>query len=103
MAYRPFHRALGETSLELKCLFFFGLALVLVISVSSLLYWQVTKKVVYQQNPNTGRLLVDQGLVVKHWEGAQPASAQEFADWADLPGVFHPDGVGGSALSIRRV
>ena len=68
MSYRSFNRALGETSLELKCLFLFGVSLLLVITVSFLLYWKVTGEVVTQQNPNTGRLLVDQVMLIKHWE-----------------------------------
>jgi len=67
MSYRSFNRALGATSLEIKCLFLFGLALLLVITVSFLLYWKVTQKVVYEQNPITAQRLVDQGMLVKHW------------------------------------
>jgi signal transduction histidine kinase len=32
------------------------------------LYWQLTKQVVLQQNPNTGRLLADQVIVLCHYE-----------------------------------
>ena len=66
MSYRSFNRALGETSLELKCLFLFGLFLLLVSTVSFYLYWQVTRDVVYGQNPKTGRLLVDQVVLISH-------------------------------------
>jgi len=68
MAYRSFNRALGETSLELKCLALFGVFLLLVITFSFYLYWRVTQKVVNQQNPNTGRLLADQALLIRHCE-----------------------------------
>ena len=68
MAYRPFNRALGETSLELKCLFFFGVALVLVIAVSLLLHWSVTKETVYQQNPISGSLLANEAILLYHLE-----------------------------------
>ena len=68
MSPRSFNRALGETSLELKCLALFGVFLLLVISFSFFLYWRVTKKVVNEQNPNTGRLLVYQVMLLTHWE-----------------------------------
>jgi signal transduction histidine kinase len=68
MSYRSFTRILGETSLELKCLFLFGVFLLLVITVSFLLYWRVTGELINRQNPNTGRLLVDQAMLIKHWE-----------------------------------
>ena len=68
MSYRSFNRALGQTSLELKCLFLFGLFLAVVITVSFFLYWSGTKKVVEEQNPARGYLLVNQTLVAIHWE-----------------------------------
>ncbi|HIQ19903.1 MAG TPA: HAMP domain-containing protein [Planctomycetes bacterium] len=77
MSYRSFNRALGETSLELKCLFLFGVFLALVIAVSFLLYWRVTEEVVYEQNPNTARLLVDQGILIKHWEATERGAGYE--------------------------
>ena len=77
MSYRPFNRALGETSLELKCLFLFGVFLLVVITVSFFLYWRVTQELVYRQNPNTGRLLADQAMLVKHWEEFEELSARE--------------------------
>src|SRR3989304_2163041 len=67
MPHRPFHRLLGETSLELKCLTLFGAFLLLVITASFLSYWIVTETVVKEQNPATGRLLVTQSLLANHW------------------------------------
>jgi signal transduction histidine kinase len=72
MSYRSFTRILGETSLELKCLFLFGLFLLLVITVSFLLYWRVTGDLIDRQNPLTARLLVDQVMLIKHWKGMEP-------------------------------
>ncbi len=68
MARRSFNRALGQTSLELKCLALFGVFLALVISFSFFLYWRVTENIVNEQNKNTGRLLADQEMLVRHWE-----------------------------------
>ncbi|MDD4789340.1 MAG: ATP-binding protein [Pirellulales bacterium] len=67
MARRPISRAVGATSLEIKCLFLFGVFLVVVMAFSLWLYWQVTEKVVFEQNPLTAGLLVDQALIDVHW------------------------------------
>ncbi len=68
MSYRPLNLARGQTTLQVKCLFLFGVFLLVVISVSVFLYWRVTKELVYEQNRSAGRQLVDQGLVLRHWE-----------------------------------
>ena len=68
MSYQSIKRVLGESSLERKCLFLFGVALFLLVSAS---FWWVgirTEEVVFQQNRNTGRLLVDQVMYIEHWE-----------------------------------
>jgi len=68
MSPRSFNRALGETSLELKCLALFGVFLLLVIGFSFYLYWQGTRKVVDELNPATGELLVEQAMITKHFD-----------------------------------
>jgi two-component system, NarL family, sensor histidine kinase BarA len=68
MAERSSNRPTVETSLELKCSFMFGLAILVVFAVSSWLYWQVTEGVVAEQNPQTGRTLVDHVMLVTHLE-----------------------------------
>ena len=77
MARRSFNRALGETSLELKCLALFGVFLLLVIGISFYLYWQVTGTVVNKQNTNTGKLLAKQVMLVTHWKELEKQSAVE--------------------------
>ncbi|NQU22989.1 MAG: DUF3365 domain-containing protein, partial [Candidatus Nealsonbacteria bacterium] len=67
MSYRSIKRVLGETSLERKCRFLFGGCLLLLITVSFYLYGNETEKLVYKQNKTKGRLLVDQTLVMLHW------------------------------------
>ncbi len=64
----PSSRTLFESSLELKCLFFFGLALTIVIAVSFYLYWRVTAAQLKVQNPRAANLLVGQEMVLKHWK-----------------------------------
>jgi len=68
MSYRSIKHVLGETSLERKCRFLFGGCLLLLITASFWWYGSQTEKMVYRQNRNTGRLLVDQVLYIIHWE-----------------------------------
>jgi len=68
MSYRSIKRVLGESSLERKCLFLFGACLLLLIFASFWVYGKQTEKLVNRQNRTTGRLLVDQATLVKHWE-----------------------------------
>ncbi len=84
MPYRRLNRALIETSLEVKCLALFGVFLLLVISVSVLLYWRVTEAVVTRQNPDTARLLVDQVMLIKHYAAMEPS--KDFVEY--LTGVI---------------
>jgi two-component system, NarL family, sensor histidine kinase BarA len=67
MSYRVLKRVLGETSLERKCRFLFGAALLLLITASFFWYGSQTEKLVRQQNRISGQLLVDQAMLTKHW------------------------------------
>jgi two-component system, NarL family, sensor histidine kinase BarA len=66
MSYRSIKHVLGETSLERKCRYLFGACLLVLIAGSFWWYGRQTEELVFQQNPTMGRLLVDQGLIVKH-------------------------------------
>ncbi len=68
MSYRSIKRVLGETSLERKCRLLFGACLFLLITASFWLYSFQTEWIVNDQNRNTGRLLVDQEMAVRHWK-----------------------------------
>ena len=67
MSYRSIKRVLGETSLERKCRFLFGACLLLLITASFWSYSYLTEKLVEEQNPIKGRLLVDQVMLSLHW------------------------------------
>jgi signal transduction histidine kinase len=71
MSYRSLKRVLGETSLERKCRFLFGASLLLLITLSFWWYGSQTEKIVYQQNPDRGRLLVDVIMLGRHWVGLE--------------------------------
>jgi signal transduction histidine kinase len=68
MSYRSIKRVLGETSLERKCLGLFGISLFLLIAASFWLYGERTEEMVHERNRDTGKLLVDQVMYLRHWE-----------------------------------
>ena len=72
MPYRSIKSVFGETSLERKCRFLFGASLLLLITASFWLYGGETEQIVYQQNRNTGKLLMRQMLLTKHSAIAEP-------------------------------
>src|SRR4051812_24735827 len=66
MSYRAFKRLLGETSLERKCRFLFGIGILLLISLSFWLYAVQTEHLAYDQALNSCRLLVHPILAQHH-------------------------------------
>jgi signal transduction histidine kinase len=68
MSYRSFKKVLGETSLERKCRFLFGACLLLLITASFWWYGEKTEVLLYKQNRNKGRLLVDAIMALDHME-----------------------------------
>ncbi len=119
MSPRSIHRVLGETSLELKCLVLFGAFLLLVISASFFSYWQVTETVVTEKNPETGREMAKQAMIITHWEGLErlrftEGDLQEPDEQQDWVGVIrqlrknldrqaHEGGAPGTKIGGREV
>src|ERR1700681_2859231 len=62
MSYRAFKRLLGETSLERKCRFLFGAAILVLITLSFWLYAYQTEHLAYDQAVNSCRLLINPSL-----------------------------------------
>lgn len=56
------------SSLEVKCLFFFGAALAVVLAVSFILYYQLTAHQLDSQNPLTGKLLAEREFILWHFD-----------------------------------
>jgi signal transduction histidine kinase len=85
MSYRAFKRLLGETSLERKCRFLFGIGILLLITASFWLYAWKTESLAYEQTAPMGRLLVDwlvsnqhlQRLKLKKWEWQQLVAGEQ--------------------------
>jgi hypothetical protein len=68
MAYQTFKDILGETSLERKCRFLFGLCLLVLITGSFWWYGSSTESLVYATTRSTGRHLVDAIMLQYHWK-----------------------------------
>src|SRR5438132_14261031 len=88
MSYSALKRMLGETSLERKCRFLLGAAVLLLVSLSFWLYAWQTEQLAFDQIVNSGRLLLDPLVARMHLEQGRPdkpdvrKSMEEFqGDW----------------------
>src|SRR3990170_5426648 len=63
MSYRTFKRVLGETSLERKCRWWFGISLIVLLSLSFTWYGRRTNHIVYDLN----RIFLGPELVRAGW------------------------------------
>ena len=68
MSYRSFKHLLGETSLERKCRFIFGLGIFMLVTVSFLLYGLKTESLVKKQTTQTARMLINPTLMNIHYK-----------------------------------
>ena len=68
MSYRSFKHLLGETSLERKCRFIFGLGIFLLVTVSFLLYGFKTEALVRKQTTQAWRMQVRPKLLNIHYQ-----------------------------------
>jgi len=66
MSYRTIKRLLGETSLERKCRFLFGGALLLLLTGSFYVYALLNLRIVRDQYRDRARLLISQDLLTMH-------------------------------------
>jgi len=89
MVYNSLKRVFGETKLELKLLFLFGVGLFAIIATAFWWYGKNTEKLVYEQNRNTAQLLLQERMVTTHIgafkidlrrPGSQPPSPEEVND-----------------------
>ena len=71
MAYKSFKEIVGETSLERKCRFLFGLCLLVLITGSFWWYGQRTEEIVFTTTRSTGRHLVDAVMINHHWKNLE--------------------------------
>ena len=68
MSYRSFKHLLGETSLERKCRFIFGLGILVLVTISFFWYGQKTESLVRKQTTQTARMLVNPTLLNIHYK-----------------------------------
>ena len=68
VSYRSFKHLLGETSLERKCRFIFGLGILVLVSASFFWYGQKTESLVRKQTTQTARMLVGPTLMNIHYK-----------------------------------
>ncbi len=66
MSYRTIKRLLGETSLERKCRFLFGGALLLLLTGSFYVYAMLNLRIVTDQYRDRARLLISQDMLALH-------------------------------------
>ena len=95
MSYRTFKHLLGETSLERKCRFIFGVCIFLLVSLSFCWYGSKTEALLMNQSKQTARRLVNPTITDKHYKSEilvdrKTASqfdllAESFKQQGDLP------------------
>jgi two-component system, NarL family, sensor histidine kinase BarA len=66
VSYRSFKHLLGETSLERKCRFIFGLGILLLVTGSFFLYGRKTEELVRMQTTQTARMTVRDAINKHH-------------------------------------
>ncbi|MFI5454157.1 MAG: ATP-binding protein [Isosphaerales bacterium] len=88
MSYRSFKHLLGETSLERKCRFLFGLGILVLVTVSFFLYGQQTERLVIKQTNETARLLVKDPVIRVHYKALANSDFAPFID--ELFGELKP-------------
>jgi two-component system, NarL family, sensor histidine kinase BarA len=93
VSYRSFKHLLGETSLERKCRFIFGLGILVLVSGSFFWYGQKTEGIVLMQTTQTARILVNPTLKDLHFralgnsdfEDILNTLSEDFNTIGDLP------------------
>lgn len=89
MSYRAFKRLLGETSLERKCRFLFGLATLALITASFYGYNWYTEDTIYEQANASARLALAQAVTRAHVRAELPPDKRSLLDI--LPRELLPD------------
>jgi signal transduction histidine kinase len=86
VSYRSFKHLLGETSLERKCRFIFGLGIFLLVTVSFLLYGVKTEALVRKQTTQAARMQVRPKLLNIHYQQLGNDRFESVANvlWGDL-------------------
>lgn len=87
MEFKRSGKSLFESSLEIKCLFFFGVALAIVILISVSLYYKATKSQVEAQNTLMGKLISEREFLLIHIKGLAIQGSANSATSTDSVGA----------------
>ncbi len=95
MSYRAIKRLLGETSLERKCRFLFGGALLLLLTASFYVYAMLNLRIVRDQYRDRARLLISQDMMTMHLsvdrDKSDPDQKEKIDRLVSLSNEFKPD------------
>src|SRR6516225_833389 len=80
MSYRAFKRLLGETSLERKCRFLFGAAVLVLLTLSLWLYTYRAEYIARHQTTLTAKLLVAPAVTDRHLKILQAKNDPDMQD-----------------------
>jgi two-component system, NarL family, sensor histidine kinase BarA len=80
VSYRSFKHLLGETSLERKCRFIFGLGILVLVAGSFFFYGQKTEGIVLLQTTQTARMLVNPTLKDLHFRALGNSDFEDILD-----------------------
>jgi two-component system sensor histidine kinase BarA len=84
MSYRAFKHLFGETHLQLKCLFYFGTVILVLIAASFWFYSYLMEQLAYEQLNTTCRLLVVPVLAQQNLKGERRDELNQFREsWTD--------------------
>lgn len=87
MSYRGFKRLIGESGLERKCRYLLGAGVILLMSISFVVYARQTEALAYDQLQNTGQTLVPTVVARIHMKPELRESLDRYQRYAeeDLP------------------
>ncbi|TWT90840.1 Autoinducer 2 sensor kinase/phosphatase LuxQ [Pseudobythopirellula maris] len=106
MSYKGFKRVLGETSLERKCRWWFGISLGVLLFLSFYWYGQRMREVVYDSDRKTGPELVRTAWLESHftvfWEAPEASGGDTPVDLEDADWRRFLDKLLGSSRELGR-
>src|SRR5688572_5111251 len=102
MSYRTFKRVLGETNLERKCRWWFGISLFVMLGLSFTLYGRQTYKLVEDSIQTLSKELVRAGWQKLHIEKLAEIEKKQLPQGADADSVSLYDDLAESSIALSR-
>jgi len=91
MSYRTFKRVLGETNLERKCRWWFGISLAVMLTLSFTWYGRETEKLVEEKIQEMSKEYVRVGLLSHHLKKLSELEAPKKTESADFNSEFYDE------------